>query len=194
MKIGDYSFDEYIEEVKSFHGSVAPGMIIGGYMVVLAKENLPDGEFFDVICETGHCLPDSVQILTPCTIGNGWLKIVDTGRYAMTFYEKYGGEGVRVFLDPDRVKGWPEINSWFFKLKPKREQDMQLLLEQIREAGKAIFSVQRVRVKPDLIKKKKSKGSIAICPQCNEAYPVKDGEHCRACQGDSPYLQDKKVL
>jgi formylmethanofuran dehydrogenase subunit E len=194
MKIGRYSFEEYIENVKSFHGSIAPGMVIGGYMVTLAKENLPEGEFFDVICETGHCLPDSVQLLTPCTIGNGWLKILDLGRYAMTFYEKYGGEGVRIYLDPDKVKDWPEIKSWFFKLKPKREQDMQLLLKQIREAGKDIFSIQRVKVKPDLIKRKESKGDIAICSRCNEAYPARDGKICRACQGGSPYLQDEKML
>ena len=192
MKIGRCSFEEYIENVRSFHGSVAPGMIIGGVMVDLAQSNLPSGEFFDVICETRSCLPDSVQLLTPCTIGNGWLKILDLGRYAMTFYEKYGGEGVRVFLDPAKVEDWLEIKNWFFKLKPKREQDMQLLLKQIREAGKDIFSIQRVKVRPDLIKRKESKGDIAICSQCSEAYPAKDGKICRACQGDSPYLQDNR--
>ncbi len=188
MEIGKYSFEEYMERVRSFHGNIAPGMIIGGIMVDLARENLPEGEFFDVICETESCLPDSVQILTPCTIGNGWLRIMDLGRYAMTFYEKYGGEGVRVFLDPDKLEEWREIKNWFLKLRPKKEQDLQLLLDQIREAGKGIFSIQRVRVKPDLIKKKESKGNIAICSSCNEAYPLKDGELCRACQGDLPYL------
>jgi formylmethanofuran dehydrogenase subunit E len=191
MKIGRYSFEEYIENVKSFHGSVAPGMIIGGFMVDLAQESLPEGEFFDVICETWSCLPDSVQLLTPCTIGNGWMRILDLGRYAMTFYEKYGGEGVRVYLDPTKVEEWPEIKSWFFRLKPKREQDMQLLLRQIQKAGKGIFSIQRVRVKPDMITKE-SKGSIVICSRCNEAYPARDGNICRACQGESPYLQDNR--
>jgi len=41
-------------------------------------------------------------MLTPCTIGNGWLKIFDFGRYALALYEKYGGQGIRVFLDIEK--------------------------------------------------------------------------------------------
>ena len=52
-----------------------------------ALKNLPKGEFFDAICETAVCLPDAVQLLTPCTIGNGCMKIFDTGRVAVTLYE-----------------------------------------------------------------------------------------------------------
>jgi formylmethanofuran dehydrogenase subunit E len=99
MKIGSYSYDEYVHLVKSFHGSLAPGLVIGGFIVDLALKNLPEGEFFDAICETSVCLPDAVQLLTPCTIGNGWMKIFDTGRFAVTLYEKESGEGVRVYLE-----------------------------------------------------------------------------------------------
>ncbi len=45
MKIGTYSYDEYVHLVKSFHGSLAPGLIIGGFIVDLAQKNLPEGEF-----------------------------------------------------------------------------------------------------------------------------------------------------
>jgi len=86
----------YLEMVKAFHGHVAPGMIFAGLMVDLAYRNLPPGEFFDAVCETRACLPDAIQILTPCTVGNGWLRIVDIGRFALSFYEKYTGDGVRV--------------------------------------------------------------------------------------------------
>jgi len=34
-----------------------------------------------------------------------------------------------------RSDNWLEIKSWFFNMKPKEEQDYQLLLEQIKEAG-----------------------------------------------------------
>lgn len=30
IKIGTYSYDEYVQLVKSFHGNMAPGLIIGG--------------------------------------------------------------------------------------------------------------------------------------------------------------------
>ena len=188
MNICNYTLEEYLEVIKSFHGSVAPGMIIGGFMVDLARNNTPDGEFFDAICETPSCLPDAIQLLTPCTVGNGWLKVVNLGRFALILYEKYSGKGVRVFLDSAKVKAWPEIKSWFFKLRPKMEQDSQLLFEQIKEAGSGICSLQSVTVRPQFLKKR-SKGNIAVCPLCKEAYPARDGDICLGCRGDAPYLE-----
>ena len=188
MKIGNYSYEEYLHLVKSFHGSLAPGLIIGGFMVDLGLRSLPEGEFFDAICETPVCLPDSVQLLTPCTVGNGWLTVLPFGRFAITFFEKYGGEGVRVYLDPEKMEAYPEIKSWFFKLKTKKEQDKDRLMEEIKNAGENILSIQRVRVQPESVRRKKM-GPVAKCPRCGEAYPALHGEICKACQGESPYLE-----
>lgn len=188
MKIGNYSYDEYVHLVKSFHGTLAPGLIIGGFMVDLALKSLPEGKFFDAICETPVCLPDSVQLLTPCTIGNGWLTILPFGRFAITFFEKYGGEGVRVYLDPAKMDAFPEIKSWFLKLKPKKDQDPERLIEEIKEAGPSLFSIQRVRVEPESVRRKKM-GPVANCPLCGEPYPVRHGSFCKACQGESPYVE-----
>ena len=180
MNIGPYSFDEYIHLVKSFHGHVAPGMIIGGVMVDMALRNTPQGDLFDALCETESCLPDAVQLLTPCTVGNGWLRIINVGRYALTLYEKYRGEGIRVYLDTSKLDAWPGVKEWFFKLKPKKEQDSTELYRQIRDAGTGLYSLQNVSVQPQFLEKR-SKGGIAVCPLCGEAYPAKDGEVCRAC-------------
>ncbi len=187
MKIGPHTFDEFVDIVKTFHGYQAPGVLIGGFMVDLALKNLPEGEFFDAVCETPKCLPDAIQLLTPNTIGNGWLKIVNFGRYALSLYEKYNGTGVRVFLDQKKLEDWPEIKTWFFKLKPKKEQDSQLLQDRIKEAGFSIYSFHSVQLQPQFIKKK-SRGAITVCPLCQEAYPSADGGICRACQGESPYI------
>lgn len=187
-EIGPYTYDEYIEAVKSFHGHTAPGLLIGGHMVNLALQHLPEGEFFDAICETRKCLPDAVQLLTPCTIGNGWLKIMNLGRYALTLYEKYTGQGIRVFLDAEKVNRWPEISSWFFKLKSKKEQEFERLVQEIKDAGAAICSMQNVQVKPAALKVKHGTG-FTLCPICKEAYPEDHGGICRACMGESPYLE-----
>jgi len=187
MNIGPYSIEDYMHLVKSFHGNIAPGLIIGGFMVDLAMKDIPDGVLFDAISETQTCLPDAIQLLTPCTIGNGWLKVMDFGRYALCLYDKYQGSGVRVFLDTEKLKGWPEINTWFFKLKPKKEQDPIILRDRIIDAGQDILTVQGVTV-DDAYLGKKGKGAIGTCPSCGEAYPVKDGPSCLACQGGSPYL------
>lgn len=186
MQIGPYSYEEYVNLLKAFHGSITPGMIIGGFMVNLALKNLPEGEFFDAISETRSCLPDAIQLLTSCTVGNGWLTVEDLGRYALTLYEKYGGLGVRVWIDCAKVEKWPEIKNWLFKLKPKEEQDSYELLSQIEQAGASLYSMKPVRVSQRFLNKK-IKTSIAVCPVCLEAYPENHGSMCRACQGDSPY-------
>ncbi len=190
MNIGPFTFDEYLEKVKAFHGRIEPGAVAGGFMVELAKENLPEGEFFDVICETPHCLPDAVQILTPCTIGNGWLRIIDTGRFALTMHEKYKGEGIRVFMDLTKLDIWPEIRCWLLKGKPKHKQDTGLVIEELREAETSIYSLERVRIKPEILEGKRKYGSsIALCPSCGEAYRSELGNLCPACRGKGPYIE-----
>ncbi|HNX23835.1 MAG TPA: formylmethanofuran dehydrogenase subunit E family protein [Spirochaetota bacterium] len=187
MNIGTYSYEEYVQLVISFHGAAAPGLLIGGFIVDMALNNLPEGEFFDAICETPVCLPDSVQLLTPCTIGNGWLTIFNFGKFAVTLYDKKSGDGIRVYLDMEKLKNWSEVNSWFLKLKTKKEQDHDLLMSQIKEAGYSMLSMQKVRVVPDQVTRKKM-GPTAICPVCHEAYPVNHGDKCRNCNGESPYI------
>ena len=118
MNIRSYTFEEYVERVRSFHGFAAPGVVIGGFMVDLAYQHLPREGLFNAVCETPKCLPDAIQLLTPCTVGNGWLTVINIGRYAMTLYDKSKGEGIRVSFDPAKIETWPEIKSWFFKLKP----------------------------------------------------------------------------
>jgi len=186
MNICTYSYEEYLHLVMSFHGNLAPGLIIGGFIVDLAMKHLPEGEFFDAVCETPVCLPDAVQILTPCTIGNGWLSIVNFGRFAVTLYEKYSGKGVRVFLDTDKLNAWPEVRDWYLKKKKKHEQNKDLLMAQIKEAGHGLLGVQHVQVEPEKVRRKKM-GPVAVCPVCGEAYPLRDGESCRGCQGETPY-------
>ena len=186
MNICTYSYEEYVRMVKSFHGTLAPGLLIGGFMVDLAMKHLPEGELFDAICETPVCLPDAVQILTPCTIGNGWLSIAPFGKFAVTLYEKYSGKGIRVFLDTEKLEAWPEVRDWYLKKKKKHDQDSDLLMAQIKEAGHGLLGIQQVQVAPEKIRRKKM-GPVDICHVCDEAYPTRDGDQCRSCQGDAPY-------
>jgi formylmethanofuran dehydrogenase subunit E len=187
MENNCFNIEDYLHRVKSFHGHLAPGVVIGGFMVHLARSRMPEGVLFDAISETPACVPDAVQMLTPCTIGNGWLKIINLGRFALSLYDKHQGNGFRVFLDPVKLEKWPEIKDWFFKLKSKKEQSHEDILSQIKKAGVEICGVCPVQIKPEFLKKR-DKGKIVICPSCAEAYPLKDGSICLACQGNSPYL------
>ena len=74
--------------------------------------------------------PDAVQLLTLCSTGNNWMKIVNLGRYAVALFDKHTGEGVRVSVDLEKLKDWPQIRGWFMKLVPKKEQDTEELFRE----------------------------------------------------------------
>lgn len=184
---GEYfSYEESLALIRDFHGHTAPGLVIGTKMVALAMQQIAEDVLFDAICETRSCLPDALQILTLCTIGNGWLKIKDVGRFAITLYDKFEGDGVRVFIDPQKLKQWPEFYDWFYKRKSKEDQDFDLLMREIRDAGDTVLSLNNVRIQPQYLVKQ-SKGKICTCPRCGEAYPVLHGSICGGCRGELPY-------
>ena len=191
--IGEYSFKEFKELARAFHGYPAPGLLIGGYMVEKAKAGLEPETLFEAVVETQKCLPDAVQLLTPCSIGNGWVRIVNLGRYALSLYDKYTGQGRRVWIDPDRLANWPEIYAWFLKHKAKKDQDTDALFSQIQQAGDTYLAAASIQVQSRLLGKK-SMGRIELCPICGEAFPQKDGAICRGCQGEEPYVQGKGLI
>lgn len=185
MKIRGLSVDKYMEKVKAFHGHLAPGMVCGGFMVELIMRNLPENGLYDAIVETRACLPDTVQVLTPCTIGNGWLKIMDTGRFSMMFYDKYSGYGVRASLDQDKLVKWPEFKAWANKEKKKSDQDTRLIFEEIVEAGLDAYRTEKVFIDTD--KLYSEKGKIKICKSCRESFRTKkELDICPFCNGEFP--------
>jgi formylmethanofuran dehydrogenase subunit E len=182
MNIDSYTFEEFSEKVRAFHGNASPGVVLGGIMVDVAHHNLPKDGLFDAISETDKCLPDAIQLLTPCTIGNGWMRIINTGRFALCLYDKHTGEGVRVFVDPEKVKSFQEINEWFYVLKPKKEQSKDRLMEEIKNHGHDIMSVHHVAVD---ISSFASHGeyTYATCQICKESCLADKDGICSACKG-----------
>ena len=186
--IGNYNHEAFVEKVRSFHGYAAPGVLIGGFMVELARQQLAAGVLFEAVCESAHCLPDAIQLLTPCTVGNGRLRILNHGIYALALYDKRTGEGWQACLDVDKLGPYPEIKAWFLKEKSKKEQDGDQLEAEIREAGTAILSLRPVKLRRELLGHK-SKGAIVRCPLCGASYPAIFGIICRPCQGETPYCE-----
>lgn len=182
-----YSFEEFLDLTRMFHGYPAPGVIIGAKMVDMAMNRMPSGVLFDAVCETAKCLPDAVQLLTPCTWGNGWLRVVPIGRYALTLYAKNNGRGTRVYVNPAQLEPYPETRYWFYGIKPKRKDKTDLLLQEIRQAQDRLYGVQDVRVQPEFMLKNPS-DRRAICPECREAYPAGHGPVCRGCRSETGYL------
>ncbi len=186
MNIGPYTFQEFKDRAALFHGYPAPGLLLGGYMVAMAQKKIPEGTLFEALVETKKCLPDAVQILTVCSIGNNWMKIINLGRYAVSLYDKFTGEGFRVYVDSQKLKAYSEIESWLLKRKPKKEQDTDRLFREIEEAGDTVCSIVPVRIHKRFLGASHM-GEIGICPRCQEPYPTADGVLCRGCLGEAPY-------
>ena len=193
MNIGSYTFQEFKRLAENFHGYAAPGLLIGGYMVEMAKARIPEGTLFEAVVETRKCLPDAVQLLTLCSAGNNWMKVHNLGRYAVSLFDKHTGEGVRVSVDPAKLDAFPEIRGWFLKEKPKKDQDEVRLLSEIEEAGDGICKAEPVTMKRRFLGHTHM-SAIGLCPMCGEAYPKEDGPVCRGCQGEAPYVTASRVL
>lgn len=188
MTVCGRSFEDFLSTIERFHGCTAPGVVIGGFMVDLAQEHIgPDVEA-DAIVEATHCLPDAIQLFTPCTYGNGWMKVIDWDKFALTLYNKKTLEGVRVWLDLEKIRLFPNIYNWYMRLTPKGDLPLGVLLESIEEAGRRMLSCAPVQVVQYYGKIRK--GKSGVCSKCGEAYPLSQGDCCLSCQGKS-YFKTK---
>jgi formylmethanofuran dehydrogenase subunit E len=177
---------DFLGAIENFHGWKAPGLVLGGFMVDWARELIgPDIEA-DAIVETRHCLPDAIQIFTPCTIGNGWLKVLDWDKFAISLYDRRELTGYRVWLDLEKTRAFPNLYNWYMRLVPKKELPLEVLLDTILDARRAVLSSSPISV--TRYHHRDKKGEISICPECEEAYPVSQGAACTACQGQGYYM------
>jgi formylmethanofuran dehydrogenase subunit E len=179
------SVEDFVKVIEKFHGWAAPGVVIGGFMVDWAQKLLGSEVEADAIVETIHCLADAVQLFTPCTCGNGWLKILDWDKFALSLYNKKTLKGYRIWMDIERLSDFPNIYNWYMRLVEKKDLSLSVLNQDILSAGRKMLNAAPVQITRYYAKNKK--GEIRICPVCGEAYPVKQGLQCQACQGEGYY-------
>ena len=178
--------DAYVIRMEEFHGYRSPGMLIGGVMIENGTTLLGSTPYLNVVCETVVCLPDAVQLLTPCTFGNGFLQILDWGKFALTVYDRGRLDGVRVWLNPAGMASYPLISDWFQRTGVRREKPhFEDLAVEVLAAGPDLISSCRVRLPRSL--KEKRPVPTGLCPNCNESYPLHHGSTCIACQDHAYY-------
>ena len=185
MKIGQHDYEEFLDIIKAFHGNLAPGIVMGGFMVDLAYQNLPEEGFFDAVAETLACLPDVIQLLTPCTIGNGWLKILNWGKFALSLYDKKQLTGYRVWFDVSKASQFPNLYNWYMRKVLKKDLPIDILLDSIFAAGKDVLSSRAITITNTFSRGRK--GETELCTDCGEVFPTAQGAACTACQGNAYY-------
>ena len=172
----------HLERGAEFHGYLSPGLVIGIFMVDLAKELLEPCDLIDAVVETRACVPDAIQLMTSCTYGNGWMVTKDWDKMALTLYDKEARDGVRVFVDLGKVKKYPLIHRWYMK---SGDIDKDEVSRQLIDIGRDILSWHRVRVTHP----RKAKRTFAVCSSCRETHPASDGELCQRCSGGDDYYE-----
>ncbi|MGC1401573.1 MAG: formylmethanofuran dehydrogenase subunit E family protein, partial [Thermodesulfobacteriota bacterium] len=125
------------------------------------------------------------QLFTPCTCGNGWLKVLDWDKFALSLYNKKTLNGYRVWMDLKMLSAFSNVYNWYMRLVDKKDLPLSTLVHDILTAGKRMLNSAPLQVTRYYEKNKK--GEIRICPVCQEAYPVKQGTQCLACQGEGYY-------
>ncbi len=172
--------------MEEFHGYRSPGILLGGLMLDTALEKLGPTPYLNVVSETVVCLPDAVQILTPCTFGNGFLQVFDWGKFALTTYDRQTLAGIRVWLNYDRLSEYPIVRSWFERTgRPREKPPFEQLAAEILAAAPEIIVHRAVRLARAL--KDSQPVPTGPCPKCGESYPLNHGPVCPACRGDAYY-------
>lgn len=180
---GKKELTEYFGKAAKFHGHLSPGVVIGIFMVDMARDILGPCELMDAMVESNHCIPDAVQIMTPCTYGNGWMRVKDWDKFAITLYDKEKGNGVRVYLDIEKTRKYPRVYKWYTKQGDDKTEE---IVSEIMEAKTAILSFQKVRVR---LNPKKSR-PVLVCPSCGEAFKVSNNNVlCMKCSGKDGYYE-----
>ena len=179
-------YEEFLIRMEEFHGYRSPGILLGGLMLDVGLKEVGQTPYLNVVSETVVCLPDAVQLLTPCTYGNGFLQVLDWGKFAVTVYDRQTLKGERVWLDNDRIPMFPLIRFWFERSGERKEKPpFRELAAEILSAADELVVHRAVT----LLKALKDSNPVPTgrCPDCGESYPLGFGKRCPACSGSAYY-------
>ena len=179
-------FSDFLIQMEEFHGYRSHGILVGGLMLDIALREMKPTPYLNVVTETVVCLPDAVQLLTPCTFGNGFLQVLDWGKFALTGYDRDSLSGIRVWLNPVSLENYPLIRQWFQRSphsdpKPPFEE----LSSEILGAKENLLDYRSVILHKSL--KDSQRVPTGRCKECGEFYPLRHGTLCPACQGQAYY-------
>ncbi len=120
-------YQTLLEKAQDLHGEFCPGIVLGTRMCMIAMEQLrmdtrKDNENLVVYVEIDRCLPDAIQAVTGCSLGNRRLKYSDYGKFIATFVDISSGRAVRVSALDDKLNSsqgfWTWLENIMISTKP----------------------------------------------------------------------------
>jgi formylmethanofuran dehydrogenase subunit E len=208
-----------VERAKEFHGHICPFVVLGlraseialgrlGLSKAGEKETV--GEEVLAIVECNNCFTDGVQVATGCTIGNNSLIYLDTGKNAVTIVRRGDWRGVRVYVDPEKLRGKyfkKEAIGLFEKVVTKREgteEDSEKLNRLWTEIGLEMMNLPEGEFKIEELKVKEIERAPIFesikCEKCGELAMKTRIEYvegkavCLGCLGKSNALIGRGIV
>ncbi len=186
------SVAEYVTKA-STKGPAQPGIILGIRMSVLAMKLLEIGDpakyhrKLIVVVETDRCLPDVIELVLGCRLGNRTLKFRDWGKMAASFLDLTRNRAFRVAareaVETEALRGFPGL-----------PRDRALTEAYTVFPDEKLFKWQPAVVKFSPEDLPGFRANRVLCERCGEGIGFrrevrKDGlTLCRACAGEAYWL------
>ncbi len=181
-------YEVFLSKVKSFHGHVCPGIVLGTRMTLAAMRHLgldPHRENRNIIAyaEIDRCMTDAVMVITGCSLGRRSLKHVDYGKFAVTLVNQETGRAVRAIVNGD------------FSGQGDMEERKRMIAAIPDER---LITLQKVQMNIPECDLPGFPRKTAVCSACGEQ--IMDGRDvdrdgavlCRGCAGGTYYTQDRR--
>jgi formylmethanofuran dehydrogenase subunit E len=205
--MSDAQIERAVKEIGYFRRAVEPGIAYGIKMIFGVKNYLKIKDFKKVnllvIAETSRCLPDAIQFLCGCTIGNRRLVIKDVGKMAATLIDRDANRAVRVTISPTFQKRDVIHSRKLIQLKEKLDfteiesRRLQDSREILKTPNNELLRIQEVEITEPLSAIFMPSG-IILCEKCGESIreskvKIEDGKKiCLVCAGvEKPYFKLK---
>lgn len=185
------TFEEYVS-LAGKEGSPRSGIVLGLRMALhgLRKLKLDDPQqvhdHLIVVVETDRCLPDAMELVTGCRLGNRRLRFEDMGKMAATLFDFTAGRAIR-------LAAREEANQRALELFPQLEKEEALEKAYRVLPDEVLFATQFVEVELAPEDLPGNRPPRVLCAGCGESIGlgkqiVKQGKFlCRSCAGQSYY-------
>lgn len=181
------TLEEYIQKAAK-NGETRSGIILGIRMTMRGLKELgiedPSEHYRPVVAilETARCLPDAIELVTGCRLGNRTLKLHDMGKLAATFVSIETRKAVRVAAkktaDLKLLERFPQFN---------KENALATAYRTLPDSELFEVYIGNVDLAPEELPG--SESSRIVCDKCEEEVAfhkyVHEGQQilCRACAG-----------
>lgn len=182
------TLEQYIQEAAK-NGETRSGIVLGIRMALLALKELgivdPTQAHRSLlaIVETDRCLPDAVELVTQCRLGNRTLKFKDFGKMAATFVDLRTNRAIR-------IAARESTNQRVREAFPELEKEEALQRAYRTWSDEELFARQSVRLNLSAAELPGYREPRVVCVECGEGIAFKREVArdrrtlCRVCAGE----------